>query len=42
MKFVVYRAEIVEMQHQPTVNVPELGKFEMYSSTELAKARIYG
>ena len=37
-----FLTEIVEMQHQPTVNVPELGKFEMYSSTELAKARIYG
>lgn len=37
-----FLTEIIEMQHTPRVAVAELGKFEMYSSTDLAKARIYG
>lgn len=42
-----FLAEIVEMQHEPIATDPliadaALGKFEMYSATDLAKSRIYG
>lgn len=37
-----FSSEMIEMQHQPAVSQVNLGKFEMYSSTDLSKLRIYG
>lgn len=35
--------EIVEMQHEPRVREPRLGKFELYThSVDISKSRIYG